>query len=105
VRAAVGEDPADFASDVVKTLEAYAINRGWRWTVLDSRLVRTGKITLPGSAGVKWMLAEVEGSDVYRWMKWEHGDHRMLMETRAGENAPALTAQLMTRRQATNLRH
>lgn len=70
VRAGTGGDEAAiFAGDLLRMYTRYAERRGWRIEVLSER---------PGEhGGFKEVIARVEGKDVYAFLKFESGAHRV----------------------------
>jgi peptide chain release factor 1 len=70
VRAGVGGDEAClFAEDIFKMYKLYAINNGWKFTVISVQDGNTG--------GYKEASASITGDNVYGKLKWESGVHRV----------------------------
>ncbi|MGE5599228.1 MAG: peptide chain release factor 1, partial [Bacteroidota bacterium] len=73
-----GEEAALFAADLFRMYARYAEKRGWRLETMSANPT--------GLGGFKEIIASVEGSDVYRRLKFESGVHRVqrVPETEAG---------------------
>ena len=67
--AAGGEESALFASELFRVYSLYAMRRGWKLEVIDSHATDIG--------GFKEITFSIEGKDVYRYMKYESGVHRV----------------------------
>jgi peptide chain release factor 1 len=64
-----GDEAAIFSSDLFRMYSRYAENRGWKVEVLSER---------PGEhGGYKEIITRVEGRDVYAFLKFESGAHRV----------------------------
>jgi len=64
-----GEEAALFVADLFKMYSKYAQNQGWKQKVLDSRPT--------GLGGLKEIIFELSGSQVFSKMKSEGGVHRV----------------------------
>ncbi len=70
VRAGAGGDEASlFAREIVDMYQRYIESKGWSWTTVD--------ISANDSGGYKEASFEVRGEDVYKFLKWETGVHRV----------------------------
>jgi peptide chain release factor 1 len=70
IRAGTGGDEAElFASDLFRMYSRYAETKGWRINILNSH--RTG------IGGIKEIIAEISGTEPYRFLKYESGVHRV----------------------------
>ena len=70
VRAGTGGDEASlFASELFKMYQKYAVHRGWRWEEMSLSKTEIG--------GFKEAQAAVQGDDVYKFLKFESGVHRV----------------------------
>ena len=70
IRAGVGGDEAAiFASNLFLMYKKYAINTGWKFSVIDYNDTSIG--------GYKWMTFEIKGVGAYTKMKNESGVHRV----------------------------
>lgn len=64
-----GDEAAIFSGDLFRMYSRYAENRGWKVEVLTER---------PGEhGGFKEIITRVEGRDVYAFLKFESGAHRV----------------------------
>lgn len=64
-----GEEAALFAADLLRMYTKYASKKGWKFEILD--------INQTGLRGVKEVVCYVSGKDVYKYMKYESGVHRV----------------------------
>ena len=64
-----GEEAALFAGDLFRMYQRYAETRRWKLSVLDANTTSIG--------GYKEIVFSVEGREVYRWLKYEAGVHRV----------------------------
>lgn len=64
-----GEEAALFAADLFRMYSRYSERRGWKINLLDTS--RTG------IGGLKEVIFEVNGDDVYKSLKYESGVHRV----------------------------
>ncbi|HEY1792813.1 MAG TPA: peptide chain release factor 1 [Opitutaceae bacterium] len=64
-----GEEAALFAAELARAYQKYADSRGWRVQPMNSSQSERG--------GLREVSFLVEGSDVYRQLKWESGVHRV----------------------------
>lgn len=70
VRAGTGGDEAAlFAADLLAMYKAYAADRGWRFEVAELAENDIG--------GIKEVVVEISGSDVFSRLKYESGVHRV----------------------------
>jgi len=70
IRAGTGGDEAAlFAGDLFRMYQRYAESRGWTFSVLDASESELG--------GYKEVIATIEGAEVYKWLKYESGVHRV----------------------------
>ena len=79
IRAGTGGDEASlFAADLLRMYQRYAESRGWKSEVLEASPSEVG--------GFKEVTARVSGTEVFRWLKYESGVHRV-------QRVPATEAQ------------
>ncbi len=64
-----GEEAALFAADLFRMYAKFAESNGWQARLLDSSTSATG--------GFKEITFEINGENVYRYMKYESGVHRV----------------------------
>jgi len=64
-----GEEAALFAADLFRMYAKFAEANGWQTTLLDSSASATG--------GFKDVTFEINGENVYKYMKYESGVHRV----------------------------
>lgn len=64
-----GEEASLFAGDLFRMYSKYAENRGWKLEIIDAH--RTGL------GGVKEIVFEIRGKNVYSALKYESGVHRV----------------------------
>lgn len=70
IRAGAGGDEASlFAADLFRMYSRYAASKGWRVEILNE--------SFSGQGGYKEASASIEGPDVYRFLKYESGVHRV----------------------------
>ncbi|MDP2692550.1 MAG: peptide chain release factor 1 [bacterium] len=70
IRAGAGGDEAAlFAGNLMRMYMRYAENNGWKSTLLSSNQI--------GIGGYKEVIFSIDGTDVYRDMKYEMGVHRV----------------------------
>ena len=70
IRAGAGGDEASlFAMDLFRMYLRFAKNQGWRTEVLSE--------SFSGQGGYKEVSASIEGQDVYRFLQYESGVHRV----------------------------
>ena len=70
VRAGTGGDEASlFAGEVFKMYQKFSVTRGWRWEEISSTQTEIG--------GFKEAQASVTGSEVFKYLKFESGTHRV----------------------------
>jgi peptide chain release factor 1 len=79
VRAGTGGDEAGlFAADLLRMYLRYAERKGWKWTLIDTSANAAG--------GIKDASVTIEGADVFSYLKYESGVHRV-------QRVPATEAQ------------
>jgi len=64
-----GEEAALFAADLFRMYSKYALNHGWKLEVVD--------INETGLKGIKEVICYISGKDVYKYLKYESGVHRV----------------------------
>jgi len=64
-----GDESAIFAANLFRMYSRFAEKQGWRISVLDSNQI--------GIGGFKEVIFEINGTDVYKKMKYESGVHRV----------------------------
>jgi len=64
-----GAEACLFARDMFHAYEKFASNMGWRWTTLDT--------TVDDDGGYREASASIEGDNVFGWLKFETGVHRV----------------------------
>jgi peptide chain release factor 1 len=64
-----GQEAALFALDLFKTYSAYALSKGWEASIVDSSTTDLG--------GFKEIIMYIKGKNVYKYMKFESGVHRV----------------------------
>ncbi|EKD56970.1 MAG: hypothetical protein ACD_58C00036G0006 [uncultured bacterium] len=70
IRAGAGGDEAElFASQLFRMYQKYAEIKGWKTTLLDSNISSLG--------GIKSLVAEISGENVFKFLKYESGVHRV----------------------------
>ncbi|KKQ73197.1 MAG: Peptide chain release factor 1 [Berkelbacteria bacterium GW2011_GWB1_38_5] len=70
IRAGTGGDEAElFAGELFRMYQRYSEIKGWKVNVLDSSKTSLG--------GVKEITTEIKGNDVFRFLKYESGVHRV----------------------------
>ncbi|MGC6459099.1 MAG: PCRF domain-containing protein [Akkermansiaceae bacterium] len=70
IRAGAGGDEASlFAGELVKLYQRYVESRGWKWEHLESSPSDVG--------GFKEVILKVTGEEVFRYLKYESGVHRV----------------------------
>ena len=87
IRAGVGgEEAALFVKDLFRMYMAYAENKGWKTELLDSHSTDLG--------GFKEIIFSIIGKDVYKYLKYESGAHRVqrVPETEASGRIHTSTA-------------
>ena len=67
--AAGGEESALFAAELFRMYTNYAISKGWKIDIISSHPT--------GLGGFKEVIFEITGSDVYRYLMFESGVHRV----------------------------
>ena len=79
IRAGTGGDEASlFAADLMRMYQRYAERRGWKWELLEARPSEVG--------GFKEVILKISGDEVFRYLKYESGVHRV-------QRVPATEAQ------------
>jgi peptide chain release factor 1 len=76
--AAGGEESALFAAELFRVYNQYAMSKGWKVEVINSHATDIG--------GFKEIVFSINGKNVYRYMKYESGVHRVqrVPETESG---------------------
>lgn len=70
IRAGAGGDEASlFAGELLKLYQKYVENRGWKWEHLESSPSDVG--------GFKEVILKITGEEVFRYLKYESGVHRV----------------------------
>lgn len=70
IRAGAGGDEASlFAADLMRMYQRYSELMGWRFAVLDMSEI--------GLGGIKEVTCEIIGKNVYRYLRFESGVHRV----------------------------
>ncbi|ADQ13864.1 peptide chain release factor 1 [Halanaerobium hydrogeniformans] len=64
-----GDEAALFAADLFRMYSRYSENQGWKVEVMNANL--------SGVGGYKEIIFTVEGSEVYKYLKYESGVHRV----------------------------
>lgn len=67
--AAGGDEAAIFAGDLFRMYTRYADTKGWNISIMDAQPT--------GLNGYKDMVFEIQGKEVYRFLKYESGVHRV----------------------------
>lgn len=67
--AAGGDEAAIFAGDLFRMYHRYSDSKGWTVSILDAQPT--------GLNGYKAMVFEIQGTEVYRYLKYESGVHRV----------------------------
>lgn len=79
IRAGAGGDEASlFAAELMRMYQRYAEQRGWKWEHLESSPSEVG--------GFKEVILKITGGEVFRYLKYESGVHRV-------QRVPATEAQ------------
>ena len=65
-----GDEAAIFAMDLFRMYTRYALNRGWKVTLIEESKSEDG-------SGYKEVIAEIAGEDVFRKLRFEMGVHRV----------------------------
>lgn len=70
IRAGAGGDEASlFASELMRMYQRYSELKGWKFSVLDLNEI--------GLGGIKEVTCEITGRNVYRYLRFESGVHRV----------------------------
>ena len=64
-----GQEAGLFAADLFRMYSAYALQRGWEVSIVDSHTTDLG--------GYREVVAYIKGRDVYKYLKFESGVHRV----------------------------
>ncbi len=64
-----GEEAALFAADLLRLYRRFAETRGWKAEIVD--------VSTTGLKGIKQATLYIQGPDVFSWLKWEGGVHRV----------------------------
>ncbi len=67
--AAGGEEAALFAADLFRMYSKYADKKGWEIEVYDISYTNLG--------GIKYLVAAISGKDVFKFLRFESGTHRV----------------------------
>jgi peptide chain release factor 1 len=67
--AAGGEEAALFGNDLLRMYAKYADKKKWKFEIYDVSYTDLG--------GIKYVCAEISGKDVYKYMRFESGTHRV----------------------------
>ncbi|HZE92847.1 MAG TPA: peptide chain release factor 1 [Rhizobacter sp.] len=86
-----GDESALFAADLLRMYVRYAERRGWRTEMMSESMSDLG--------GYKEAVLRVTGEDVYAWLKFESGGHRVqrvpVTETQGRVHTSACTVAVM----------
>ena len=70
IRGGAGGDEGNiFAGDLYRMYTRYAESRGWKVTVMEASVSEAG--------GFSQIVFSIKGEDVYKYLKWESGVHRV----------------------------
>lgn len=70
IRSGTGGDEAElFAGEIFRMYQKFALKKGWQLNVLNSNKTTLG--------GIKEIIAEIKGNDVFELLKYESGVHRV----------------------------
>ncbi len=70
IRAGTGGDEASlFAADLMRMYQRFAERRSWKWELLEARPSEVG--------GFKEVILKISGDEVFRYLKYESGVHRV----------------------------
>jgi peptide chain release factor 1 len=70
IRAGAGGDEASlFAADLFRMYKVFAMNNGWDMPIIESNVTEGG--------GYKEVIAQINGKNVYKKLKYESGVHRV----------------------------
>ena len=70
IRGSAGGDEANiFAGDLMRMYLRYADSRGWKTSIMSASESEMG--------GYSEVIAQIKGDQVYRWLKYESGVHRV----------------------------
>lgn len=70
IRAGAGGDEASlFASDLFRMYKNFSLNNGWEIQIIESNVTQGG--------GYKEVIAQINGKNVYKKLKYESGVHRV----------------------------
>ncbi len=64
-----GDEAALFAGDLLRMYNRYAESRGWRFEIIEEQATELG--------GIKEVIAQIKGDNVFARMKYESGVHRV----------------------------
>ncbi|MDA1260207.1 MAG: peptide chain release factor 1 [Planctomycetota bacterium] len=94
-----GEEAALFAADLARIYQRYAALQGWKVEVMDSNPSEMG--------GLREMVFKLSGDDVFRFMRWESGGHRVqrvpATETQGRIHTSAATVAVMPEAEAVDI--
>ncbi|WP_114287577.1 peptide chain release factor 1 [Candidatus Halocynthiibacter alkanivorans] len=73
-----GDEAALFAADLLRMYQRYAEGRGWKFNIVQESLTELG--------GIKEVIANIQGDNVFARLKFESGVHRVqrVPETESG---------------------
>jgi peptide chain release factor 1 len=73
-----GDEAALFAADLLRMYQRYAEGRGWKFNIVQEALTELG--------GIKEVIANIQGDNVFARLKFESGVHRVqrVPETESG---------------------
>ncbi len=73
-----GDEAALFAADLLRMYQRYAESRGWKFNIVQESLTELG--------GIKEVIANIQGDNVFARLKFESGVHRVqrVPETESG---------------------
>lgn len=70
IRSGAGGDEAElFAAELMRMYQHYAEKKGWKFTIIHSNRTSIG--------GIKETICEIRGEDVYKYLHYESGVHRV----------------------------
>ncbi len=64
-----GEEAALFVADLLRMYQRYAERKGWKFNILEANKT--------GLGGYKEVIVSIEGRNVYQYLKYESGVHRV----------------------------
>lgn len=94
-----GEEAALFAADLTRIYQRYAVLQGWKMEIIDSYPSEMG--------GIREIVFKLTGEDVFRFMRWESGGHRVqrvpATETQGRIHTSAATVAVMPEAEAVDI--